>query len=134
MPAWDRISPHEPVYRLGERRIVYATGLKVHHTIGRFRIERPRNSIETCSGEESTCEWDGRDWVFLLVRAPAGRVGFRGVERRSGRDLGEAREEAKTDRQDAQLLLKLFPAWNISACNARPATKYASWITWDLTL
>jgi hypothetical protein len=53
---------------------VHATGLKVHHTIGRFRIERPRNSIETCSGEESTCEWDGRDWIFLLVRAPAGRV------------------------------------------------------------
>ena len=113
---------------------MHATGLKVHHTIGRFRIERPRNSIETCGGEESTCEWDGRDWVFLLVRAPAGRVGFRGVDRRSGRDQGEAREEAKTDRQDAQLLLKLFPAWNISACNARPATKYASWITWDLTL
>jgi len=55
-------------------------------------------------------------------------------DRRSGKDQGEAREEAKTDRQDAQLLLKLFPAWNISACNARPATKYASWITWDLTL
>jgi transposase len=43
-------------------------------------------------------------------------------------------KKQKTDRQDAQLLLKLFPAWNISACNARPATKYASWITWDLTL
>ena len=43
-------------------------------------------------------------------------------------------KKQKTDRQDAQLLLKLFPAWNISACNARPATKDASWITWDLTL
>ena len=113
---------------------MHATGLKVHHTIGRFRIERPRNSIETCSGEESTCEWDGRDWVFLLVRAPAGRVGFRGVIGDPAKIKAKRAKKQKTDRQDAQLLLKLFPAWNISACNARPATKDASWITWDLTL
>src|SRR4029077_20111105 len=56
---------------------------------------RPRSSIETCGCEESTCEWDGSNRIFPLVRATAGRDGFRSVDRRSRGDQGQPRQEAE---------------------------------------
>ena len=51
---------------------------------------------------------DGGHWVFPLVRAVTGRVGFRGVDWRCAEIKKKRVHKQKTDRLDAELLLKLL--------------------------
>lgn len=52
------------------------------------------------------CAWDGVRWIFPLIRAVTLRVGYQGLDWRCEDSEKRVRKQ-KTDRLDAQLLLKL---------------------------
>ena len=67
----------------GERRLNHSDG-----EAEKFYRDLKQRGVQRASG-------DGGHRIFTLVRAVAGGTGFRGVDRRSGGDQGQASQEAE---------------------------------------
>ena len=79
---------------------------------GEQRLNHQNGEAELLPGPETArsqrARGDGGHRLFTLVRAVTGGSGDRGLDRRCGEDQDGASPKQKTDRQDAQLLLKLL--------------------------
>src|SRR5260370_34619064 len=74
--------------------------------VHREEAEKFYRALAGC-GPAGTC-WNGSQWACTLVRTTAGRVAVRVVDCDAAEIQSKRGRKQKTDRQDAQLILRLM--------------------------